>query len=136
MLKNPKPYIAFSIIPLYVIVRVLSHFPDFIENYYSNGLYPIISQVFRYALGWIPFSFGDFIYAFSIIFIMRWFFKNRKRFRRDTKNLLIDVFAAISVIYFAFHLLWGMNYYRLPLHENLNLESEFISVSSVSYSPL
>src|SRR5690606_34159324 len=28
-------------------------------------------------------------------------------------------------IYFTFHLFWGMNYYRLPLHENLNLEAEY-----------
>jgi hypothetical protein len=125
MLKNPKPYIAFSIIPLYLVVKGLSYFPDFIENYYSNGFYPIISKIFRYALGWIPFSFGDLIYAFSIVFLIRWFIKNRRRIIKDTKNWLVDVFAAISVIYFAFHLLWGMNYYRQPLHENLNFGSEY-----------
>ena len=125
MLKNPKPYIAFSIVPLYFLVKLLSYFPEFVENYYSNGLYPIISKLFRYTLGWLPFSFGDLFYAFSILYMVRWFIKNRKRITKDTKSWLIDVFAAISIIYFAFHLFWGMNYHRLPLHKNLNLESQY-----------
>ena len=125
MLKNPKPYIAFSIVPLYLIVKLLSYFPEFVENFYSNGLYPIISKLFRYTLGWLPFSFGDLFYALSIIYCIRWFIKNRKRITNDTKGWLVDIFVTISIIYFAFHLLWGMNYHRLPLHQNLNLESNY-----------
>ncbi|WP_055445415.1 DUF3810 domain-containing protein [Lacinutrix himadriensis] len=125
MLKNPKTYIAFSIVPLYFIVKLFSRFPEFIETYYSNGLYPVISNLFRFTLGWIPFSFGDLVYAFSIIYMIRWFILNRKRIINDTKNWLIDVFAAVSIIYFAFHLFWAMNYYRQPLHQNLNLEADY-----------
>ncbi|QRM89704.1 DUF3810 family protein [Lacinutrix sp. WUR7] len=125
MLKNPKTYIAFSIVPLYFIVKLLSRYPEFIETYYSNGLYPVISNLFRFTLGWIPFSFGDLVYAFSIIYMIRWFILNRKRIIKDTKNWLIDVFAAVSIIYFAFHLFWAMNYYRQPLHQNLNLEADY-----------
>ena len=125
MLKNPKPYIAFSIIPQYLIVKLLSQYPEFIETYYSNGLYPFISKLFRYTLGWIPFSFGDVVYTLSVIYIIRWFYINKKRITRDTKSWFIDVFAAVSVIYFAFHLLWGMNYHRQPLHKNLNLKADY-----------
>ncbi|MFD2541167.1 DUF3810 domain-containing protein [Lacinutrix gracilariae] len=125
MLKNPKPYIAFAILPLYFIVRILSKYPEFVEQYYSNGLYPIISNIFRFTLGWIPFSFGDLFYAFSIIYIIRWLLKNRRRIIKDTKNWLIDILAAVSIIYFAFHLFWGMNYHRLPLHHNLNLQADY-----------
>ena len=125
MVKNPKPYIAFSIIPLYFLVKLLSFFPEFVENFYSNGLYPILSKSMRYILGWLPFSFGDLVYGISVIMILRWLYKNARRLTRDTKQWLVDVFAAVSVVYFAFHILWGMNYYRLPLHENLGLESEY-----------
>ena len=136
MLKNPKPYIAFSIIPLYVLVKILSRFPEFIETNYSNGLYPIISKLFRYVFGWLPFSFGDLFYAFSVIYILRWFFKNRKRITRNTKSWLIDVFSAVSIIYFAFHLLWGMNYHRLPLHKNLNLEAKYSTEQLITVTKL
>jgi len=76
-------------------------------------------------LGWIPFSFGDLVYAFAIIYIVRWIFKNFKRIKTDTKNWFIDVFSAISIVYFAFHLFWGLNYYRLPLYKSLGLKSEY-----------
>jgi len=31
----------------------------------------------------------------------------------------------VPVFYFFFHLLWGMNYYRIPLHEKLQIEKEY-----------
>ena len=136
MLKNPKPYIAFSILPVYIIVKLLSYFPSVVETYYSHGIYPIISKIFRYTLGWLPFSFGDLFYAFSIIYILRWSIKNRKRIRRDTKNWFIDVLAATTIIYFAFHFLWGMNYYRLPLHKNLNLNANYTTEQLVSVTKM
>ncbi|MCF7561421.1 DUF3810 domain-containing protein [Sabulilitoribacter multivorans] len=125
MLKNKKTIIALSLIPQYLLIKLLSHFPEFVERFYSNGFYQFTSKLFRYALGWLPFSFGDFVYAFAIIYIIRWIYVNRKRLRKDTKNWIRDVAAAASIIYFAFHLFWGLNYYRLPLHENLNLNADY-----------
>lgn len=132
MLKNPKPYIAFSIVPLFLIVKLLKQFPEVVETYYSLGIYPIISSLFRFTLGWIPFSFGDLFYGFSIIYMLRWLILNRRRIIKDTKHWLIDVFAAISIIYFAFHLFWAMNYHRMPLHENLNLEADYSNEELIS----
>lgn len=125
MLKNTKNLLALSLIPQYLLVKLLSRHPEFIENFYSNGIYPIISKIFRYTLGWIPFSFGDLVYALSGIYILHWFYKNRKRLYKDTVNWLRDVASALAVIYFAFHMLWGLNYYRLPLHKNLNLNADY-----------
>lgn len=125
MLKNKKILIAVSIIPAFLIIKLLSQFPEFVETYYSKALYPIVSKLFRYTLGWLPFSFGDFIYVFAIIYIIRWLIINRKRMYKDVKNWIIDVFAALSIIYIAFHLFWAINYYRLPLHKNLNLKADY-----------
>lgn len=125
MLKNNKTIIALLMIPQYALVKVLAHYPEFVETYYSNGLYPIISKIFRYVFGWLPFSFGDLLYAFMIIYALRWLIKNRKRFIKDTKLWFVDMFAALSLIYFAFHLFWGLNYHRQPLHENLNLDHDY-----------
>lgn len=125
MLKNKKTIIALSLIPQYALVKVLAHYPEFVETYYSKGLYPIISKIFRYVLGWLPFSFGDLLYALALIYAVRWLFKNRKRFLKDTKQWFVDVFAAVSLMYFAFHLFWGLNYHRMPLHENLNLNHDY-----------
>ncbi|MGE5943585.1 MAG: DUF3810 domain-containing protein [Flavobacteriales bacterium] len=125
MLKDKKTILALSIIPQYILIKWLSHYPEFIEQYYSNGFYQFISKLFRYTLGWMPFSFGDLVYGLAIIYGLRWLFINRKRLRKDTKRWFIDVFSAVSIFYFAFHVLWGMNYHRLPLHQNLNMEADY-----------
>ncbi|WP_369692129.1 DUF3810 domain-containing protein [Formosa haliotis] len=113
-------------------MKFLSNYPEIIEHYYSNGIYPIISKTLRYGLGWIPFSFGDFVYAFGVIYMIRWIVKHRKRFFTDTQAWLIDILAAVTLLYFAFHLFWGMNYYRLPLHHNLNLEADYTTEQLIS----
>jgi len=125
MLKHKKALIALSIIPQYILIKWLSHYPEFIETYYSNGIYPYISKILRFMLGWLPFSFGDLVYAFAIIFIIRWLIKNFKRIKTDTRNWFIDVFSAVSILYFAFHLFWGINYYRIPLYKSLGLKSDY-----------
>jgi hypothetical protein len=125
MLKHKKALIALSIIPQYILIKWLSHYPEFIETYYSNGMYPYISKIFRFVLGWLPFSFGDLVYAFAIVYIIRWLIKNFKRIKTDTRNWFIDVFSAVSMLYFAFHLFWGINYYRIPLYKSLGLKSDY-----------
>jgi len=125
MLKDKKTIIALLLIPQYFFVKFLADYPEFVETYYSNGLYVYVSKMFRFCLGWLPFSFGDLVYAVGLIYIIRWFFKNWKRLKTDTKQWFVDVFSAVSVLYFAFHLFWGFNYYRLPLHKSLNLNAEY-----------
>lgn len=125
MPKTIKTVIALLIVPQYFFVKLLGYYPEFVELYYSNGVYVCIAKLFRYILGWLPFSVGDLVYALAIIYVVRWFFKNRKRLLKDTKYWFVDVFAGISIIYFAFHLFWGFNYYRLPLHKSLNIKSNY-----------
>src|SRR5690606_39660511 len=100
--------------------------------YYSFGIYPVISSLFRFTLGWISFSFGDLFYSFAIIYMIRWLILNRRRVIKDTKHWLMDVVSAISIIYLAFHLFWAMNYHRLPLHESLNLDEDYTTEQLIS----
>ncbi|MCK0110108.1 DUF3810 domain-containing protein [Flavobacteriaceae bacterium S0825] len=125
MLNKKKLIIALSIIPQYFIVKLMANYPEFIETYYSNGLYQFTSKILRFAFGWIPFSVGDILYTIAGIYILRWLVINRKRLRLDTKNWLIEVFSAVSIGYFAFHIFWGMNYYRLPVYKTLNIDYKY-----------
>ncbi len=58
-MKNKKVLLSLFLIVQIIALQILSFFPEFIENYYSNGLYPIVSKISRTLFGWIPFSFGD-----------------------------------------------------------------------------
>lgn len=136
MLKNKKRLIALSLLPQILLVKYISTKPEFIETYYSNGFYQIISKPFRYVLGWMPLSFGDIIYTLAVIYVVRWTYKNKKKFIKYPKKITIDILAVISIFYFSFHLLWGLNYYRLPLHHNLGLEADYSTEQLIKITEL
>ena len=134
MLKYKKQIIAFSIIPQIAFIKLIANYPEFVEHYYSNGLYVFISKLMHYTFGWIPFSVGDVFYTIVSIYILRWFYINRKRIIKDTKNWLLDILVAFSVGYFAFHLLWAFNYYRLPLDKSLELGSDYTTEELITFT--
>lgn len=117
-----KTGIALSLIPQIVLVKWLGYYPDIIEKYYSHGLYPYISKFFRTLFGWIPFSVGDLLYFILIFTALRYVIINRKRISDRPILFIRNIFLVLSVAYFTFNLLWGLNYYRQPISENLNLE--------------
>ncbi len=128
-----KVIIAFSIIPQILFIKILAHYPEFVESVYSHGLYIYISKLMRYAFGWIPFSAGDLLYTIAVIYILRWLIIHRKRIIKDTKNWTLDLLSAVSVAYFAFHILWAFNYYRLPLHQSLNINHDYTTVQLIDF---
>ena len=122
-MERTKTYkILTVLLPMqWAFVQFISNYPDLIETYYSNGLYPWISKCYRLLLGWIPFSVGDILYAAIVVFIV---YHVVISIRKRTFLRWITLFklgALASVIFFFFNLNWGLNYYREPLHKNLNI---------------
>ena len=134
MLKNKKLLITLFLIVQILTIQILKHFPEFIEQFYSKGLYVFISKLMRYAFGWVPFSVGDVFYTLASIYFIRWFYLNRKRILKDTWNWLLDIGATVSMAYFAFHMLWAFNYYRHPLHKSLNIGTEYTTEELVEFT--
>jgi hypothetical protein len=117
-----------------IIVNLLSLFPEFVENYYSNGLYQYISKTSRFIFGAPGFSAGDIIYGIALIFMLRWFWLTRKTWRRQYKDNLLKMLGSFSVFYFLFHILWGINYHRVPLNEKMALEKKYELQELISFT--
>lgn len=115
------------------LVQLLANFPDFIGQYYSNGIYIYLSFFFRSVLGWIPFSVGDFIYAFLIFLICRFIVRIFKRNNRALKPLIFQAFANLSMFYFCFYFFWALNYSRPPISYSLQLSTNESNDSVNSY---
>lgn len=117
---NKKNLIIALLLPLqFLLLRLAENYPTLIERYYSNGVYPYVSQFLRKLTGWIPYSVGDLLLAILVLSFLRFIVL---LFKTKFKNLLpkITLFAAfLSIIYFCFYLFWGLNYYREPLAKNL-----------------
>ncbi|MEX0289547.1 MAG: DUF3810 domain-containing protein [Flavobacteriaceae bacterium] len=119
-----KNGIALSLIPQIILVKWIGSYPEFIENYYSRGLYQWISGFFRTLFGWIPFSIGDIIYMALIFLALRYMMGRRKYIIKHPMIFFRNIAMVLSVAYFTFHLMWGFNYYREPIAAPLGLEED------------
>jgi len=113
-------------------LKLLRYFPEFVESYYSQGVFPILSKINRYLFGWIPFSIGDIFYVLIGVVALRWLIVNLKRLRFEPVKFFVDIAATVSIVYFIFNLLWGFNYYRMPLNKTLGLEKDYTTEQLVA----
>ena len=132
MHRRTKLIIALLLPAQIVVLQVLKNFPSFIEAYYSQGIFPFLSKIFRFLYGWIPFSVGDIFYFMIALLAIRWIFKNIKRLISEPVRFFIDIVATLSVVYAVFLLLWGLNYYRVPLHQTLDLDIDYTTEELIS----
>ncbi|ARV05878.1 hypothetical protein BTO04_03810 [Polaribacter sp. SA4-10] len=120
---NKKHLILTLFLPIQMLLmQVVARNPEFIERYYSNGIYPYISSFFRILLGWIPFSVGDLLLAFLLYIFIRFIYRLIKSRFKNGIHKFIHFTAILSIIYCCFYLFWGLNYYREPLAKNLGYE--------------
>jgi hypothetical protein len=40
-----------------------------VEHWYAQGVYPYVSGLMQFGLGWIPFSLGDLLYSAVIVWV-------------------------------------------------------------------
>lgn len=107
------------------IVQLLSESPEFVERYYSQGIYPLLGQLNRLLWGWIPLSVGDLMYTLFGLWAIRSLYKTLRHFWSNTWFKIKGILATISVVYGTFYLLWGLNYFRLPLEQQLGISTEY-----------
>jgi Protein of unknown function (DUF3810) len=127
------------ILPLFllvqiIILKILPFFPQFIERFYSNGLYVKISLFSRIILGKVPFSVGDCLYAVLVLFLLRWIWKMRKTWKLQWKDHVLKMLSCVSVLYFFFHFLWAFNYYREPLFEKMKIQREYTDAELLAFT--
>ena len=108
-----------------VYLKLIAFYPEVVEQYYSNGLYVGVSYFMRITLGWIPFSVGDLLYGIALLFLFIQLWKTRNSWKQNWKTNLLQITSYLSFIYFVFHFLWGLNYYRVPLFEKMQIKRDY-----------
>lgn len=120
-----------------LFLKVIVFFPEIVERFYSNGIYIYISNFYRFTLGKIPFSVGDILYGIVILYFLVLLWKNRNTWRdlkQNWKNAVLKTLSLLSVVYFLFHVLWAMNYYRQPLFEKMNIERDYTNADLLDFT--
>ena len=135
--KLMKAWSWVVLILLAILVKFSSLYSGFIEQYYSTGIYPVISKIQRFLFGWLPFSFGDLIYGFFTLVILVKFWQllkvlfarkfNRRYFLTGLKQILFF----LLLVYVLFYLLWGLNYSRKGIAKQLGLKMTTYTVGEL-----
>jgi hypothetical protein len=111
-----------------IALKFFSLSPERVERYYTYGVYPLISRILRTLFGWLPFSFGDVLYAVAFIYVVRKVWKFiRVLASREVKKYLTRVLfrkylKVVISVYLVFNVLWGLNYDRMGIAGQLQLE--------------
>ena len=125
------------LILLTVLIKWASWYPEWVEKYYTYGVYPVITKVQRTLFGWLPFSIGDLFYAFLVLVILFRTTKFFKLFFRKQLNRAYFVSALQQAIFFFlfvyvfFNLLWGLNYNRIGVARQLSLNVKAYSLEDL-----
>jgi hypothetical protein len=120
----------------------LKNYPESVEQYYSQAIFPFIRAHLQLIFNQIPFSIGDIFYLFLTLFIVvsliqiikKGFFQKKGR---DAVQILLKLVLTLQVSIVVFYLFWGLNYFRADAFERLDLtksdysSAELIEVGSM-----
>lgn len=114
-----------SLVITWLIAQIFYFVPELTQFVYTNFLFVYTSRLLHFGLGWVPFSIGDLGYVVAGIILIRHFWKLKKNYGFKKSRFWIRLIIAIIPFYVFFQWLWGFNYYKLPLHEQLNVPYEY-----------
>ncbi|MFQ5708399.1 MAG: DUF3810 domain-containing protein [bacterium] len=114
----------------FFFVQILSQYPAFVENYYSNGFYLIVAFILSNFSSLFPFSLSEFTIWFSVIFGLPFILYRIRKLRMPVSQIFLNLIITASVIYVWFYLCWGINYLRMPLKTKLALEDVHIPINA------
>jgi hypothetical protein len=141
-MNNKKIFIKFIVLlllPLGTILIFLSSTrPDLVEKFYSEIVYPPIGIMLSKASGILPFSIAELIVILvPIAFVIytaktfiNSFFQRSINILRILKYI-INILVIISIGFFVFLGIWGLNYYRMPFASIIGLEVKPASVDEL-----
>ncbi|SHI58849.1 DUF3810 domain-containing protein [Lutispora thermophila] len=107
------------------LIYAAKFYPNIIENIYSRRIYKFISQPLSKITGIFPFSLAELVFYIFFLWCIITLIKLLLSIIAVNKpmifKLIKEIVAVLSILFFMFVSLWGLNYYRLPLSQSLNL---------------
>jgi len=122
--KKVNKILTIVLVMQWAFIQIIAQYPSFIEKYYAMGLYLYISKYLRLIFAWIPFSIGDLIYIIVVFYIARSIIKIIKKRKFKFVDSFFKIGGILSIVFFLFHLNWGINYFSTPLFERLEFKKE------------
>ncbi|HMR18866.1 MAG TPA: DUF3810 domain-containing protein [Sphingobacterium sp.] len=114
-----------------LLLPVLQNHPEWVEQYYSRGFYLKFSYLSIVLFSWLPFSVGDLCYAVVVVMLLILSYQLcREAFRKKWQRLIRRLFQLLALVLFLysyFYVNWGLNYFRVPVAEQMSLDTKSIN---------
>lgn len=123
---RPRPLLLLFIVTMISILLRIFPGPELIESLYSRGLYIYLRPAFDYTIGLLPFPVIFLFWLMVIGLVIREVFLWRSNWKRGCKSsekvlfLLRGVARFFCLITISFLWLWGMNYGRTDVEDELD----------------
>lgn len=107
---------------------IISLFPNAVEQVYSRGVYPLIAGTIGFLTGLLPFSIAEWLLYTLIIglpvLLLVTLIRALLRKIRWVKffRLIVTILILFGIALNVFHILWGFNYSRNTLAQQLSLD--------------
>jgi len=120
-----RTVIIISFVFAIFLLTLFGDHPQAVERYYSKGFYPVICHVLHPVFNVFPFSVGDILYIFIIVYLLYAVFRLfRFCFKKEFKRagiFFMGLIIGIETAILTFYIFWGMNYYRPPAGDLFSL---------------
>lgn len=133
MKQTQKIWIGLGLVAL-LLRWVAAGKPEWVEQYYSRGLFPVIRGVIDYGAAWLPFPVVYLVLALFLFWMVRGairLVKRRASPLQKIKSAAFSLAAFLGGVVFLFLFLWGFNYSRVPLERQLGLDPQPLSVEDI-----
>ncbi len=139
--KTPKRYalrlLWLLLIPAALLIKRLAGFsPSFVENVYSQGIYPVLMKPVSWLTGLFPLSLWEISLILLVIFIPVWIVVLiiRAIKRKSAKVFvptLVNTVMILSIWFFMQTIMWNINYERYPFSQLAGLDVRPSSVDEL-----
>ncbi|MDW3196489.1 MAG: DUF3810 domain-containing protein [Cytophagales bacterium] len=108
--------------------------PQWVEDHYSNGFYPVIQSILSAISSIVPIPIGQLIFYSLFFGLIFWvvkrvihLIKKKISFGKFAWVMIKNGLFAFSLFNFLFTLTWGLNYHRLKIPEIADLDVKDIT---------
>jgi hypothetical protein len=120
-----RPAVRTGLILLAAGAAVTSLPAEWIERWYSRGVYPSLQAPLTAATNTIALAFLDLLAAVVLTGVIVSLVRRLRRWRanglgRTAARSVLDLAVLGSVVYLVFLMLWGLNYRRVPLEQKID----------------
>ena len=115
-------------------IRYLATFnPEATDDIYSRKFFPVIRNVIDRTLGYLPFP-SVYFFIFTVFLVLGFYLyklRSKEGWKRKLKYSLRALANGLGALIFFFLFLWGYNYQRTPIFQQLGLNPNPLSLEEL-----